>query len=142
MATGARSVRDFVVAVYVALTALHIGMRSRQRPSGLRVVVSRRAPTDGGMADLTLLWDSCRHVIRIRRALVILQMTSDARGTGEIKVSVRMALLTLQLRVPSGQGESDGIVIEVRRLPCRCRVAHLAGLGNSQGQVIRIGGPL
>src|SRR5262249_19653443 len=117
-------------------------MSSRQGPSGLRVVVRRWTPANCGMADLALLRNSSRHVIRIRCALVIPQMASDARCAGEIKVPVGMALLTWQLGVPSGQGESDGIVIEVRWLPCRCRVAHLASLRNSQGQVIRIGGLL
>ena len=102
VATGARGVGDVVVSVHVAQTALHVGMSSRQGPSGLRVVVRRWAPANCGMADLALLRNSSRHVIRIGCALVIPQMASDARCAGEIKVPVAMALLTLQLGVPSG----------------------------------------
>lgn len=131
VATGAGGVRDVVVSIHMALTALYAGMRSRQRPTRLRVIVRRRAPADCGMADLALLRNPSRHVIRICRALVVLQMAPDAGGAGETEVPIGVTLLALQLRVSSGQGKPNGIVIEIRRLPGRCRVTHLAGLRNS-----------
>ena len=56
-----------------------------------------RHPRRGGVADLAGLRDSRRRVIRIRCALVILQVAPDARGRGEIEIPVRVALIALQV---------------------------------------------
>jgi hypothetical protein len=53
-----------------------------------------------------------------------------------------VALITLQLRVPTREGKAHRIVIEIRRLPSRGGMAFLASLGNSERDVIRIAGLL
>lgn len=53
-----------------------------------------------------------------------------------------MALIALQLRVPSTEREANGIVIKAGRLPSGGGMAALARLGKSERYVIRIVGLL
>ena len=55
------------------------------------------------MAHLALLRDASRRVIRIRCALVILQMTRDTRGRVEVVVSVHVTQTALHVDVRPGQ---------------------------------------
>lgn len=106
------------------------------------MVERRRLPACGRVADIALLGNSCGEVVRVRRALVVLQVTGDTgRGT-QIEISIHVALITLQLRVPARKGKAHRIVIEIRGLPSRGRMAFLASLGNSERDVIRIAGLL
>lgn len=66
-------------------------------------------------------------------------MARNAGGRGEIEVSVRVALVALQVCVPARQRKSDCVVIETGRLPRRRGVAFLASLRKAQRHVIRIG---
>ena len=94
------------------------------------------------MADIALLGNPCGEVVRVRRALVILQVAGDTgRGT-QLEISFRVALITLQLRVPTRERKAHRIVIEIGRLPSRGRMALLASLGNSERDVIGIAGLL
>ena len=81
------------------------------------MVERRRLPACGRVAHIALQWNSCGEVVRISRALVVLQVTGDTgRGT-QIEISIRVALITLQLRVPPREGKAHRIVIEIRGLP-------------------------
>lgn len=106
------------------------------------MVERRRLPACGRVADIALLGNSCGEVVRVRRALVILQVTGDTGGGTQFEISIRMALITLQLRVPTGEGKAHRIMIEMGRLPSRSRMAFLASLGNSERDVIGIAGLL
>ena len=99
-----------------------------------------RLPGRSGVTNLALLRNPGRHVIRIRRPLEIPQVARNARGRCEIEVAIRVALITLQLRVSTGQGETNRIMIEAGGLPGRGRMAILAGLRKSERHVIRAAG--
>jgi len=86
-----------VVVVHVALRALHAGVRAREWKCSLGMIKCCRHPCRGGVADLAGLWDPGGRVVRIRRALVILQVARDAGGRSEAEVSVRVALIALQV---------------------------------------------
>jgi hypothetical protein len=77
-------------------------------------------------------------VIRVRRALEILQVAGDTRSGGQIEIPTLVALIALQLCVPTCQRKAHRIVIEIRWLPsCGC-MAFLTSLGKSERDVIRI----
>jgi len=91
-----------VIVVHVALRALHAGVRASEWKRRLRVIECCRHPRGGGVADLTGLRDPGRRMVRIRRALVVLQMARYASCRGQIEVPVRVALIALQARVATG----------------------------------------
>ena len=93
------------------------------------MVESGGLPGRRRVTDLALLRNSGRHVVRIRCALEIPQMTRHTCGRGDIEIAVSVALIALQLRMSTGEGETYRIVIEVGRLPGRGRMAILASLG-------------
>ena len=72
MATIAGCRQTGVVVVYVALSALHAGVRASKGEGCLRVIECRRHPRAGGVADFAGLRDPGGRVVRICRALVIL----------------------------------------------------------------------
>ena len=81
------------------------------------MVERRRLPACGRVAHIALQGNSCGEVVRISRALVVLQVARDTgRGT-QIEISIGVALITLQLRVPPREGKAHRIVIEIRGLP-------------------------
>jgi len=77
VATDAGGRRDVVVVVDVAVRALarRHGMRAGQREPGGRVVKRCRLPCRCVVARLASLRESAAHVVRIRGALEILQVT-------------------------------------------------------------------
>ena len=79
VATHARIIRggQVVVVVDVAVRALarRNGMRSGQREPGCRVVKRCRLPCSCVVAGFASLRESAAHVVRIRGALEILQVT-------------------------------------------------------------------
>lgn len=102
------------------------------------MIERRRQPACGRVAHIALLGNSGGEVVRVSRALVVLQVARDTgRGT-QIEISIRVALITLQLRVLARKGKAHRIVVEIRGLPSRGRMAFLASLGNSERDVIRI----
>lgn len=77
-------------------------------------------------------------MVWIRCALIVLQVTGDTDRGSQIEISIRVALIALQLRMRTGERETHRIVIEIRGLPrCSC-MAFLASLGKAQGDVIRV----
>lgn len=81
-----------------------------------------------------------RYVVRIRGSLVILEVTAQARGVGQVVVAVGVAVATLQLGVRACDGETYSCVIETRGLPCGRVMAVLTCLWKPERDVIRICG--
>ena len=142
MAAIAGSRQAGVVVICVALRALHARVGAGQRKRRLRVIKGRGHPGRGCMTDFTGLRNSSSRMVRIRGALVILQVASNASRRRQIEVPARVALIALQVGVTTCKRESHRIMVETRGVPCGSGVAFLAGLGNSQRDVIWITGPL
>jgi hypothetical protein len=76
------------------------------------------------MADVTLLRQACRDVVRTIRILIIREMATHTRRTGEAIIPFRMALTALQGRMKAREGPTGCRVIEGGRSPARGVVAH------------------
>ena len=135
MAAHASRSSDVVVVIHVTVRTLSRGhrMRSGQREAGGAVVESCIQPTGSAVALLAGLREIRRHVIRVRRALEILQVTRHAGGAGQVVVVVDVAIRAEAWRhgVRAGQNESGGGVIEVAIGPGHRVVALLAGCRES-----------
>ena len=81
------------------------------------MIESCRVPVRGRMANLALLWEPGRRVVRIVRSLEIIQMAADAGRAGQVVIPVSVALRTGDADVRSGERETCLGVIESRRLP-------------------------
>lgn len=79
-----------------------------------------------------------RDVVRVFRALVILQVAARAIGTDCRVVTTDMTRRAVHLHVRSGERELRLIVVERRRLPRYRGVASLARCRNASRRVIRI----
>jgi len=142
VATDARCVlrRQVVVVVDMALRALHGRVRTAQGKSSGRVIERRARPGRRVMALGAGLGEAGLHVIRIRRALEVLQVTANARcvGTGQVVVVVDMALRAGNCRMCPSQRESSGRVIERRVRPRDRIVALLTSLREAGLHVVRV----
>ena len=98
--------RDVVVAIHMALAALQPRVGTRQGPPGGRVIEGSGVPVRRGMADLALLWESGRGVVRITCILKVLQMATDTSGRGQIVVAVRVALRALHAGMRAREREA------------------------------------
>ena len=112
VASNARSTGEVVVSIQVALRALHAGVRSCQRKSGSGVVESRPGPVCGAVARITSLREPGLHMVRIRRALKVFQMTRCAGAGGQTVVPAHVTLGALQCRMRAGQGKTSSGVVE------------------------------
>ena len=81
-------------------------------------------------------------MIRIRGALVVLEMAGGAGGAQGSVLSARMTLGARRGGMRAGQREPSRIVIERGAGPIRCRVAELAVLRKTGCDVIGAGGGL
>jgi len=92
------------------------------------------------VALLAGLCESCRHVIGIAGALVVLQMTTHAGGAGQVVVVVNVAVSTLARwdLVSAGQREAGRVVIELRVEPRVGAMACRTRGGESAGNVVWI----
>ncbi len=141
MARNARSVRDVVVVVDVAVGARprRDRVRARQRKAGLRVIELAVRPLDRVMA---LLAGSREAGVRHRAFCVVVigLVARDASGVRDVVVVVDVAIGAL----PRGHGMRPGKregglgVIEIRRLPRRSRVTKFATLRKLSRHVVRI----
>lgn len=127
-----------VVDVAVEADARRVSVRIRQWKSYRGVIEGGRLPSDGRVAGLAGLREPSQDVVRIRRALKILQVTRNASRSSQVVVVVDMAVEAQAGRggVSVGQRKSDSVVIERRRLPRNRRVTGLAGLRETSLDVI------
>ena len=146
MARHAGGAGQVVVVVDVAIGTLprRHRVRAHQWEAGRGVVECRIQPGAGAVALLASLREIRRDVIRIRRALEILQVTGHARRTRQVVVVVDVAIGALARRhhVQSRQLKSGGAVIEGCVQPCAGTVALLTSLREIRRDVIRIRRPL
>ena len=113
-----------VTAAYVALGALHGGVRTRKWKCCLGVVKLSIAPGCRVMALHARLRNPCRGVVRISRLLKVRQMAGNALRGQPGKLSGGMALCALRVHVSAGQGElRHGIVVKLCIQPARSAVA-------------------
>lgn len=131
-----------VVVVYVTVGAGDAGVRTGQRERRVVVIEGRWGPCGGAVADVALLREADRNVIRIGRTLEVFEVAANAGGRGQIVVAVGMALSTLQIGVRSGEREAGGRMIKGRGSPISGAVADLTLLREARGDVIRVGRPL
>jgi hypothetical protein len=129
---------DVVVPIDVALSALHLDVSPSQWEAGPGMIEACWLPCRGVVTDLALLGHSRGCVVGIRGPLIILQVTRHAGRGAQIEIPSRVALIALQFCVAPGEGKAYCIMIEIRRLPSRGRMAFLAPLGKSERDVIRI----
>ena len=117
VATDAGGRGDVVVVVDVTVRALarRHRVRARQREPGCGMVKRCRLPCSGVVARLASLRESAAHVIRIRRALEILQVTRHTGRTGQVVVVADVAIDALARRhgMRTRQNESGRGVIEL-----------------------------
>ena len=85
-----------VVIVHVAAGAGHRRMRPGQRKTGVVVIETCLGPGRCVVANVTLLREADRDVVRIRRVCEIGQMAGHACRIGQFVIAVRMALAALQ----------------------------------------------
>ena len=142
MARHAGRARQVVVIVDVAIRAgaRRHRVRTRQGESGGAVVEGRARPVCRAVALIAGLREVGRHVVRIGRALVILQMAGHAGCAVQAVVIVDVAIGAGPRRncVHAGQRESSRAVVESRARPVRSAVALIAGLWKARRDVVRI----
>ena len=105
-------------------------MQAGERESGAAVVKGRVHPVGGVVAGVASLREVCRDVVRIRRALIVLQVASHAGRTVQVVVVVDVAIRTGARRhgVHAGQRESRGGVVKGRIHPVGGVMALIASL--------------
>ncbi len=131
--------RQAVVAVCVALCALHRGMRPRQRETRTAVIKSRVVPRGRGVALLASRRESRLHVIGRGRAVEVLHMARSAIRRCPHKLTVDVALGAGYANVPPGEREfRERVVIEVGHIPRARVMASLAGGGEARLRMRRI----
>jgi hypothetical protein len=117
MAANTSRNRNVVVGVRVTLAALQTRVSARQRPASRCVIERCRIPVRRRMANLALLREASRRVVRVIRTLEVFQMAADARRAAQVVVPVSMAQRTRHADMRPRQRESGLGVIESRRLP-------------------------
>lgn len=120
-----------VVVVGVAIRTL--ARRNRvhpcQREIDAIVIEACRRPPRGGVALSAVLREIRGYVVRVRRALKILQVATHTRRRRQVVIVVDVAIRALprRNRVHSRQRESRTAVVEMRIKPAVAAMACLAG---------------
>src|SRR5262249_14232240 len=130
-----------IVDVAVGAGARWHGMQSGKRKPGAVVVELRVRPVAGVVALLAGLREVRSRVIRIGRALEVLQVSGYAGSAGSVVVIVNVAVGAGARRhgVQAGEREPGAVVVELRVRPVAGVVTLLAGLREIRSRVIRIG---
>jgi hypothetical protein len=113
-------------------------MGTRQGEGRVVVIEAGRNPRGCAVTYLALLWEPGTDVIRIRRALEILEMAAHTGRASQVVIVIDMALRALHRRVGASQREAGSRVIELRRYPRGCAMADFAALRESLPNVIGI----
>jgi hypothetical protein len=90
------------------------------------------------MTGLAVLTENVGDVVRVRRLLVIRQMTLDTSRVHQLVVVVHMACDAGLTGMKARQLELCRTVVKRRRPPCRRGVTHLTILTEAVGNVVRI----
>ena len=138
MARDTCRVRQIVVPIRVALAALQRSVRTRQGPTRGCMIKCCRRPRRCVVANLALLGEARRDVIRVVGSPKILQMATYASGVADVVVAIQVTLGALNARVRTSKRKSRLRVIECRRHPRRGGMTHFARLRYSRGRMIRI----
>ncbi len=131
-----------VVVVDVAVGAGDCDVLTRQGKSRLAVVKRGWLPGRGGVAQLALLRESRRDVVRVCRGLVILQMAGGASHAGQVVIAVDVARRAGDADMRAGQREARRRVVELGTCPGSRRVADRAICGEADLRVVGIRRPL
>lgn len=120
--------QTLVNAARMTLSAGCRDVRACQSERRLRVVIECGSrPVRGRMTQLAILRERSRDVIRVRRALVLFQMTRGAGGRAQAReLPVGVALRTCDCGVSTRQWEFRLVMIELRAQPLCGGVAYLA----------------
>src|SRR4029077_13242285 len=115
-----------------------------EREPGAVVIKRRIKPGAGAVALGAGLREVRRHVIGIRRSLIVLQVTGRAGRAVQVVVVVDVAVGTgaRRNRVQSGKRGPGAVVVERRIHPVRSVVTGVAGLREIRRHVVGIGGSL
>jgi hypothetical protein len=90
------------------------------------------------VALLAGLGESAGHVVGVVRGLEVFQVARNAIGGSAFELVVNVALVALQGRMRSDQGEASELqVVEIGAQPVVHAMALLAGGGEAGGQVRR-----
>jgi hypothetical protein len=116
----------------MAVLALQGRMVARQRELRLVVVKYGWSPRDCAVADGTVLREAARHMVGTRRAVEVIEMTSDANGRRSCESSADMALHASQARMGSGQREPCGLGV-IKVAPPGIRAMTGLALGRETG---------
>ena len=142
VARDARRSRQVVVVIDVAIgaSARRNRMGTAQREPGGVVIESSIEPRARAVALVASLREVRRDVVRVRRALIILQVTAYAscRIQAVVIVDVAIGTGTRRYGVQSGKRESRAVVIECRVHPAGGVVTLIAGLREVSRHVIRV----
>lgn len=117
--------RPIVLPADVATGAGNGSVGPGQGISRQIVIEGSRRPCGGGVTHLALLWKSCRLMIGVGGAVVVLQATG---GAHEFEIPIGVAGRAAEGGMNAGQREACKLgMINVRPLPRIHVVAHLAG---------------
>jgi len=146
MAADACRGGQVVIVVNVAIGALarRNRVKSGQRESSGVVIERRIHPVRRVMTLVTGLREVRRDVVRVRRALIVLEMAADAGRSVDAVIVVDVAIRASTRRngMHSGKREPRGCVVERRTCPVAGAVTLIAGLREVRCDVIGIGGGL
>ena len=115
-----------VVVIHMTVCAGDPGVCAGQRERRVVVVEGGRGPCGGVVADVTLLRETYRKVIRTGRTLKLCEVATDTGGRGQVVVAIGVALGALQTGVCPGERETGGGMIERRGSPVGRAMADLA----------------
>ena len=137
-ASGIRA-GQVVIAIHVALRALHRRVRPGQREASRRVVKCRVIPRGRAVALLAGRREPRLHVVRIGRAVEVFHVARGAVGGSAHKLAIDVALRAGDRRMRARQWElGKGIVIERCLIPRSCVVTCLASIRESGLRVRRV----
>ena len=116
-------------------------MRTCECEAGAGMVECCVHPVRCVVTGIASLREVRRHVIRIGRALIVLEVACDARRAVQavVVVDVAVGAGSRWYRVQTGERETGAGVVKRRIKPGAGAVALLAGLGEVRRHVIRIG---
>ena len=132
--------RIVVVDVAIGALARRYSVGASQWESGAVVIERCIQPRAGVVALIARLGEVRRHVIWVRRSLIVLQVAAHARRSRQIVVIVNVAIRALARRhgVHTRERESCAVVIEGRVQPRTRVVALIAALGEVRSYVVGI----